>query len=251
MALMNCSGCGAKVSDRARYCIHCKTPTGGGAYAPGYHAPGYSPPQAPSFQNKVEPPKKRTGLIVGIIIGIFVLLAVAVLVYIFYFDGFSNEEANAANEPSNQIEATVPPVVTPPPAQEEPGETPEETLPPTQEEPSEETANNEVAAFLEEHRVAIYDMTLLMQEGLGADGRVEIIAGTGNELIYSFFYGSEFESVDLTSTIAATLANMGSHFEMLANAFRVELGLSYMRIIVYYYDYAGNVLARESFSSTE
>jgi len=258
MALMNCTGCGAKVSDRARYCIHCKTPTTQRADIAGSIPPGYDPPLAPSFQHNPEPPKKkRTGLLVGIIVGTFVLLAAAVLVYIFYFDGFSNEGANAANEPPNQAEVTTPPADTPPPTEEEsPEETPEpeETpvpTPPTEEAPSGEAANPEIAAFLEEHRVAIYDMTAMMRDGMGADGRVEIVAGTGNELIYRFFYGSEFDSAELADLIATTLLNMGSLFDMLADSFRIELGLSRMQVTVYYYDHTGNLIVREVFESVQ
>ena len=256
MALMNCTGCGAKVSDRARYCIHCKTPTTQSANAAGHSSAGSNLPLAPSFPNKAEPPeKKRTGLLVGIIIGIILLIAAAVLVYIFYFDGFSNEGAGASNVPPNQVETTVPPVeedVPEEPTEEVPQEgegTPEETPSLPQEEIPGGTANDQVAAFLEEHRVAIYDMTSMMTESMGADGRVEITAGTGNELIYRFFYGSEFNSAELPDIITTTLASMGSLFDMLADSFRIELGLSHMHVIVYYYDHAGNVIVREVFES--
>ena len=242
MALMNCKGCGAKVSDRARYCIHCKTPTAGGSQENAYIPQEHTPPQAPSFHSNVEPPKKkRTGVLIGVIIGVLVLLAAALLVYIFYFDGFSSREPSAANEPSNQAEAAIPP------AQDEPEETSSPASTPDL--PLEDATNNEIAAFLEEHHESIYDIATMMREGLGEDGRVEITAGTGNELIYKFFYGREFASEGLTDTILSTLESMGPLFEILADSFRAELDLPYMQVIIYYYDYAGNVLVRESFDS--
>jgi len=246
MALIHCTGCGAKVSDRARYCIQCKTPTAQSA-----HAAAYAPSE---YDIASVPKKKRRGILIGSIIGVVVVIAAAVLVSIFYFDGFPfnrlfhDDGTSAAGPPPNQIEENTP-VVTPPGDEDVPEDPTEETPPPAQETPSGGAANNQIEAFLEEYRDAIYDMTAVMRGGMGVDGRVEIIPGSGNELIYRFFFGSEFTFEALSDTIAETLENMTPLFEMLAETFREELNLPQMRVTVRYYDYAGSLLTSESFDS--
>lgn len=114
-------------------------------------------------------------------------------------------------------------------------------------------ANSAVADFLAEHGDEIRGMTDAMTGAMGADGRVELEAGSGNELVYRFIYGSEFDfDVEgMGDMLAETLSTMGSFFEMLAETFRDELELEYMRITVRYYDHAENLIASESFDSAQ
>lgn len=110
-------------------------------------------------------------------------------------------------------------------------------------------ANSAIEDFLNEHGDDIRAMTDTMTGDMGADGRVELVAGTGNELIYRFIYGSDFDFDGVEDLLGETLAAMGSFFEMLADTFRDELELDSMRITVRYYDHAENLLASESFDS--
>jgi len=109
--------------------------------------------------------------------------------------------------------------------------------------------NSVIEDFLVENSADISAMAEAMTGDMGTDGRVEIVAGTGNELIYKFIYGSDFDFEGMEDMLGESLLAMGSFFEMMAESFRDELELEYMRITVRYYDGAGNIIVAESFDS--
>jgi len=105
--------------------------------------------------------------------------------------------------------------------------------------------------FLAENSEMIYGMADIMTGGMGAGSRVELAVGTGNELIYNFFFGSGVELDDVDEAFEEIFASMGPLFEMLADEFREELELPNMRVTLRFYDSGGSVLAAESFDSTQ
>ena len=119
----------------------------------------------------------------------------------------------------------------------------------TQEPNGEENgASSAIEDFLTAYGESIRSMMEAMTPSMGTGGYIELVAGTGNELIYRFVYGSDFEVDD---TLVDTLRAMGPFFRTLADSFRDEMELPYMRITVRYYDYDGNLIAEESFDSVE
>ena len=106
-----------------------------------------------------------------------------------------------------------------------------------------------IEEFLADYSDEIRDMADMMIGGLGEGSRVELAAGTGNELIYNFIFGEGIDFEGVEGAFDEIFVSMGPFFEMLADTFREELELPNMRVTVRYYDYDGNLLAAESFDS--
>jgi len=118
---------------------------------------------------------------------------------------------------------------------------------PEPEEPEAELSVIEV--FLAENSDMIRSMADTMTGGMGEGSRVELEAGTGNELIYNFIFASGMDFDGVEGAFEEIFISMGPFFEMLADTFRDELELPNMRVTARFYDYDGNMLAAESFDS--
>ena len=114
-----------------------------------------------------------------------------------------------------------------------------------------DVAGSPVAAFLNEQGDEIQEMAASLAEMMGEGSRVEVSAGTGNELIFDFFDGVDIEMPEgIEDALAEVLSGtMAPIFESMAAELQEEIGVDSMRITVRYLDGAGNLLAERSFDS--
>jgi len=125
----------------------------------------------------------------------------------------------------------------------------ETSVAPTPEPEEPEDTRSVIEVFLAENSEMIRGMADVMTGGMGDGSRIELEAGTGNELIYKFIFARGMDFEDTEDAFEEIFISMGPFFEDLADEFRAELELPNMRVTVRFYDYDGNLLADESFDS--
>ena len=77
------------------------------------------------------------------------------------------------------------------------------------------------------------------------DTRIEILAGTGNEIIFVF----HFDDVEDADVLEVAFDMTIPVFQMLTDMFQEELEVDSMRVTVRYFDAGGNLVIDESFDS--
>ena len=111
------------------------------------------------------------------------------------------------------------------------------------------TSGNAIAAFLEEDD-AFYDTIAPLGAALlGDDGRIDLLAGDGDELIIAFIYGSDVDTSGVSDMLEEILTYTAGIFEEIAEDLRDELSLASVRVTVRFMDADNNVLAEQSYYS--
>jgi len=107
-----------------------------------------------------------------------------------------------------------------------------------------------VQEFLDEYgdeiRAEFGDIAQLLGEGASID----IVAGTGEELVFVFAYGPDTDTDGVGDALELLMPMLGPVFELVASELQEELGVDEITVTVRYTDYAGNVLAEESFTAS-
>ena len=107
-----------------------------------------------------------------------------------------------------------------------------------------------VADFLEEHIDEMQASVAPMLGPMGSGSRVDIEAGAGNEMVFTFVYGYDIDAGMIDAVVLEeALYGLGHLFEPLAEALRDEIGVDSLRILVRYANSYGEVLAEKGFYS--
>jgi len=85
---------------------------------------------------------------------------------------------------------------------------------------------------------------------LGDGASIDIVAGTGEELIFVFAYGPDTDTDGVGDALELLMPMLGPVFELVASELQEELGVDEITVTVRYTDYSGNVLAEESFTAS-
>jgi len=111
-------------------------------------------------------------------------------------------------------------------------------------------ARNPVADFLAENGNDIQEMVAPMAGAMGTDSRIDVEAGNGNEMIFTFVYGHDIPADMIDAELLEdALVGLDPLFTPLADALSEEMGIDTLQILVRYADSDGNILAERTFSN--
>ena len=106
-----------------------------------------------------------------------------------------------------------------------------------------------VADFLDEFGDELRDSIAPLGVMLGEGGRIDLLAGDEEELIFVFVHGSDVETAGMDDMLEDVLTHTAPVFEEFAELLRDELDLSSARVTVRFTDAEGGLLLERSFSS--
>lgn len=117
----------------------------------------------------------------------------------------------------------------------------------TSEEIAAEESMSAVQLFLDEYGDEFRADFAIIAMLLGDGASIDIVAGEGEELVFVFAHSPDMETDALSEALEGLISSLIPVLEFMADELGARLGIDEFTITVRHTDYAGNVLAEESF----